>query len=73
MRLPPPPERQSSPSVNVIERELKTIKAAFQDYISTSKELEDGMDKELKEMRKFDSFRLLFPSTLALMVFLCCS
>ena len=36
-----------------LETELKTVKTAFEDYIASSKELEDGFDKELSEMRKF--------------------
>ena len=35
-----------------LETELKNVKAAFEEYISSSKELEEGLDKELTEMRK---------------------
>lgn len=40
-----------------LETELKNVKAAFEEYISSSKELEEGLDKELTEMRKLKEER----------------
>ena len=42
-------------TVQRLELELKNIKEAFEDYISSSKQLEDGLDKELAEMRTLSS------------------
>ena len=39
-------------SVHKLESELKTVKTAFEDYIKSSKDIEDGFDKELTELRK---------------------
>jgi phage shock protein A len=52
MRLP-----TSSPSkgadVQELERELSNIRSAFEEYIKSSKELEDGLDFELADMSKY--------------------
>jgi hypothetical protein len=36
-----------------LEAELKDIRAAFEDYIANSKELEAGLDQELRDLRKY--------------------
>lgn len=52
MRLPP-----ASPSKNAdvqeLEKELSNIRSAFEEYINSSKELEDGLDSELADMSKY--------------------
>lgn len=35
-----------------LEAELKEVRAAFEEYITSSKELEAGLDKELSDLRK---------------------
>ena len=36
-----------------LEAELLEVRVAFEDYIKSSKELEDGLDHELREMREY--------------------
>lgn len=43
--------------VRELEYELTNLRNAFEEYISSSRELEDGLDKELAGMRK----SILFP------------
>ena len=38
--------------VKELEFELANLRNAFEEYISSSRELEDGLDKELAGMRK---------------------
>jgi hypothetical protein len=43
-----PPERR----VPELEAELKEVRTAFEEYIASSKELEVGLDSELKQLRE---------------------
>ena len=43
-----------SATVAELEAELKNIRAAFEEYIASSRELEDGLDRELADMRTYD-------------------
>ena len=38
--------------VEKLETELERVRNAFQEYLSTTKDLEVGVNKELHEMRK---------------------
>lgn len=37
--------------VQELELELKNLRVAFEEYIGSSRELEDGLDRELADMR----------------------
>jgi hypothetical protein len=45
-------QQQHGKTVSELEDELKNVKSAFEEYIESSKELEEGLDRELSEMRK---------------------
>lgn len=44
--------------VEQLEAELKEVRAAFEEYIQSSKELEDGLDKELSDLRTYNYVKL---------------
>jgi hypothetical protein len=50
------PKKKSD--VQELEQELSNIRSAFEDYINSSKELEDGLDCELGDMSKFTRITL---------------
>lgn len=39
--------------VQELEAELAEVRTAFEEYIQSSQKLEDGLDSELEEMRKY--------------------
>ena len=39
--------------IQELEAELSEVRAAFEEYIQSSQKLEDGLDSELEEMRKW--------------------
>jgi hypothetical protein len=41
-----------TPREQELEFELQNIRAAFEEYIKSSRELEGGLDQELTDMRK---------------------
>lgn len=52
MRLPQASHSKNA-DVQELEKELSNIRSAFEDYINSSKELEDGLDCELADLSKF--------------------
>ena len=42
-----------SARVHELELELKNLRVAFEEYIGSSRELEDGLDRELADMRTY--------------------
>jgi hypothetical protein len=45
--------RGDSARVQELELELRNLRVAFEEYIGSSRELEDGLDRELADMRTF--------------------
>ena len=46
-------------SIQEREAELAALQSAFDEYITSSRELEEELDAELAKMRKFHSFLLV--------------
>ena len=57
MRLPQASHSKNA-DVQELEKELSNIRSAFEDYINSSKELEDGLDCELADLSKLKRITL---------------
>lgn len=48
----PPSLQFPAERVVELEKELSDVKAAFEQYVSNTQELEEGLDQELSDLRK---------------------
>lgn len=60
-------QQHHGPTVAEREAELIALQSAFDEYIASSRELEEELDAELAKMRKFSPNKYILPPGISLL------